>query len=405
MSQTQTAAVAAPRRRTALLIALAYAAFISLGLPDGLIGVGWPSIRATYGLPIDALGALLITFTIGYLVSSATSGWLLARLGVGMLLVASCVATATALLFYGLTLGWWVMIAFGVFSGVGAGAIDAGLNTYAANNFDARTMNWLHACFGIGAVSGPAIMTAVLASGQRWPLGFFVVAAVQYVLAACFLLTRRMWDTGPATTAASGAEAEVPAASLLSTLRLPVVWIGIALFFIYTGIELAAGQWAFSLLSESRGLSTSVAGLWVSGYWASLTIGRLLFGVVARHVELGRALLACMVGVVIGAALLWWNPATWISLAGLALMGLCFAPIFPSLISTTPGRLPPQHVANTVGFQVSAAAVGGGVVSSLIGVAADSFGLEAIAPGLLLGALALLGLFVLLQRRGRSAQA
>jgi fucose permease len=402
MSQSQTATVAATRRRAGLLIALAYAAFISLGLPDGLIGVGWPSIRQTYGLPIDALGALLITFTIGYLVSSATSGWLLARLGVGLLLVGSCVATATALLVYGLTLGWWVMIAFGVFSGVGAGAIDAGLNTYAANNFDARTMNWLHACFGIGAVTGPAIMTGVLTSGQRWPLGFFIVATIQYVLAACFALTRRRWDAGPAAAAGDSDKAEAPAASLLATLRLPVVWLGIALFFVYTGIELGTGQWAFSLLSESRGLPTSLAGLWVSGYWASLTVGRILFGAIARHVELGRALLTCMFGTAIGAALLWWNPATWISLLGLALMGLCFAPIFPSLISTTPARLQPQHVANTVGFQVSAAAVGGGVISSLIGVAADSFGLEAIGPSLLAGALLLIGLFVLLQARGRA---
>src|SRR5690349_195508 len=123
------------RRPAALLVGLSYAAFISLGLPDGLIGVGWPSIRNTFTLPLDALGALLITFTVGYLLSSFSSGRVMARLGVGMLLVLSCLATAGSLLGYGLSPAWFVMVALGSLSGLGAGAIDAGLNTYAANNF------------------------------------------------------------------------------------------------------------------------------------------------------------------------------------------------------------------------------------------------------------------------------
>ena len=147
-----------PSRR--LLIGLAYVGFVSLGLPDGLLGVAWPSIRTFFHLPLDALGTLLVMFTVGYLVSSCSSGRLLARLNVGALLALSCVATAISLLGYALTPQWWIMVVLGLLSGLGAGAIDAGVNTYAATHYSARTVNWLHACYGIGATGGPVIMTS-----------------------------------------------------------------------------------------------------------------------------------------------------------------------------------------------------------------------------------------------------
>jgi len=401
MSQSQTASVAATRRQAGLLVALAYAAFISLGLPDGLIGVGWPSIRQTYGLPIDALGALLITFTIGYLVSSATSGWLLARLGVGMLLVLSCVATATALLFYGLTLGWWVMIAFGIFSGLGAGAIDAGLNTYAANNFDARTMNWLHASFGIGAVTGPAIMTVVLTSGQRWRAGFAIVGAVLLALVGGFVLTRGLWR-GPGAPARS-AQHPARGATLAETLRQPVTWLGIVLFFAYTGAEIGAGQWTYSLLTEARGVSATLAGTWVSLYWASLTLGRILFGFVVHRMSSITLLRCCLGAGVLGALLIWLDLALWLTLGAIGLMGMALAPQFPLLISATPGYLGQRHAANGVGFQVAAASLGGAVLPALIGVLARARGLEVLGPFLLVVMLIMAALFELLARRMREA--
>jgi fucose permease len=396
---TEQSIATAARRRAGLLVGLSFAAFVSLGLPDGLIGVGWPSIRQTFGLPLDALGALLLTFTIGYLVSSFNSGRILARIGVGALLVLSCAATAISLLVYGLAPAWWVIVALGVLSGLGAGAIDAGLNTYAANHFDARTVNWLHASFGVGAATGPAIMTGVLTAGQPWRLGFLIVGCVQLALAACFALTRRRWEDGAPEAHHSGG----PAAPALATLRLPAVWLGIGLFFIYTGVELATGQWMFSLLTEARGIPTGVAGLGVSFYWASLTVGRVLFGLVARRVALDRALLICMICVALGAALVWLNLAAWLSFAGFALMGLCFAPIFPSLISTTPARLSAEHVANTVGFQVAAASLGGGAIPALIGLAADRLSLEVLGPALFTGALALIALFAALRSQGHTA--
>lgn len=146
------------RSRPALLIGLAYAAFISLGLPDGLTGVAWPSMRATFGLPLEALGALVSTTTIGYLLASFSSGRLMAHLGVGRLLALSCLATAISLLGYSGVSSWAAMVGLGLLAGLGAGAIDAGLNTYAAETFNPRTVNWLHASFGLGAAIGPVLM-------------------------------------------------------------------------------------------------------------------------------------------------------------------------------------------------------------------------------------------------------
>jgi fucose permease len=382
--------------RSGLLIGLSYAAFVSLGLPDGLVGVGWPSIRHTFGLPIDALGAMLVVFTAGYLTSSTMSGRAMDRLGVGMLLVLSCASTAAALLVYGVTPVWWLMVAFAVLSGLGAGAIDAGLNTYAAHHFDARTVNWLHACFGVGSAAGPIIMTSVLAAGQSWRLGFVIVGCAQLALAACFTWTRRSW-------LADGSEAKQPtrAAPARATLRQPAAWLGIGLFFIYTGIEVSAGQWMFSLLTEARGMPTALAGTCVSLYWASLTAGRILFGIIAPRVPVERALLLCMVAIALGAALVWLDIDNGVSFAGFALMGLCLAPVFPSLISTTPQRIAAEHVANTVGFQVAGAALGGSGIAGFIGLLADQFGLEILGPALLALSIVLLALFAA-ATRGRN---
>ena len=180
-------------RSSLLLIALAYVGFISLGLPDGLLGVAWPSIRETFRLPVDALGSLLVMFTVGYLVSSFISGHLLSLMSIGTLLALSCLAAAVSLIGYALAPAWLVMVMLAVFAGVGGGAIDAGLNTFAATQFSARMVNWLHACYGIGAASGPLIMTGLLSAGSPCQRGYALVGAWQLGLAVCFVLTRKSW--------------------------------------------------------------------------------------------------------------------------------------------------------------------------------------------------------------------
>ena len=372
-----------------LLIVLAYVGFISLGLPDGLLGVAWPSMRGFFHLPLDALGALLVTFTTGYLLSSCSGGRLLAHINVGSLLTLSCLATAVSLLGYALTPWWGLMVALGVLSGLGAGAIDTGVNTYAATRYSTRMVNWLHACYGIGATSGPVIMTSVLAADLPWQWGYGIVGLGQLVLALCFGLTRTWW---PAATAAEDASAPLPirTAPSRSTLRLPVVWLGIAVFFLYTGLEAATGAWMYSLFTEARAIPASTAGMWVSVYWGSLTAGRFLSGAVVSFVSVYLLLRLCIISVALGATLLWLNITSMLSFVGLALIGLALAPIFPSLIATTPERLGHAHTANGVGFQIAAAVLGQALLPGMLGMLARHLGLEMVGPALLAAALVLL---------------
>jgi fucose permease len=382
--------------RNFLLIGLAYVSFVSLGLPDGLLGIAWPSVRAFFQLPLDALGALLVMFTTGYLLSSCSSGWLLERLNIGTLLALSCLATALSLLGYALAPWWWFMVALGTLSGLGAGAIDTGLNTFAATHFSPRLVNWLHACYGIGASSGPVLMTSVLNMQRPWQWGYGIVGVGQLLLAACFVLTRRRWPVVRPTPAAAAG----PLPSSWSTLRLPVVWLSIAVFFVYTGLEAAAGAWTYSLFTEARSVPTMTAGMWVSVYWGALMIGRLLAGVVVHVVSVQRLLRLCLFHLALGATLLWLNPTSTISFLGLALMGLACAPIFPSLIATTPERLGAVHTAPGVGFQIAAAVLGQSLLPSLIGVLARYHGLEIVGPALLTIAVGLLVLYEVLMRVG-----
>ncbi|MBS1807077.1 MAG: MFS transporter [Acidobacteria bacterium] len=368
-------------RSNTLRLVLAFAGFISIGLPDGLLGVAWPSMRAFFHLPLDALGSLLVSYTIGYLCSSFSSGRLLRRFSVGVLLALSCLVTGVSLIGYATTGLWWIVILLGSLAGLGAGAIDAGLNTFAATHFSHRTVNWLHAFYGVGAFSGPLLMTKVLDAGRPWQLGYAIVGGGQLALALCFGVTLRLWQSDQGDSANPE---EITHAPTNTTLRLPVVWLSIAVFFAYTGIEAAAGAWAFTLFTEARGISMMLAGTWVSLYWGSLTAGRIGAALITNRISPHRLLRSCIVGQIIGAMLLWGDWSRLSSFLGLALIGLASAPIFPSLIATTPTRLGPQHTANAVGFQIAAAVLGQSLIPALIGFIAQAWGLTIIPTALLI---------------------
>jgi fucose permease len=363
-----------PRR---LLAVLAFAAFVSLGLPDGLLGVAWPSIRTTFGLPLSQLGSLLALFMAGYLSSSFLSGALVARLGVGRLLVWSNVLIVIGCTGYATAAVWPVMLGCALLGGLGAGAIDAGINAYTAAHFPPRVMSWLHGSWGFGAALGPLIMTAVLAGGLVWRWGYAIVAVVLALMALAFVYTREMWDRNGA---ASGAPAVVPPAmaGMGETLALPAVWLHLVFFFLYTGLEGSAGQWAYSLLTEGRGLAPERAGLWAGAYWGSLTIGRFACGVIAPRVSTDALLRACTIVAPIGTLLLWQARGP-LALAGLLMIGFVLAPIFPLTISATPGRLGQGHATHAIGFQIAAACVGGAALPAIGGVLARRYGLETIA--------------------------
>lgn len=378
------------------LVGLASLAFVSLGLPDGLLGVAWPSMRADYGLPLDALGPLLAAFTSGYVTTSFAGGRLLARLGLGALLAASCVLTGTSLLGYALAAHWWVVVAFGFVAGLGAGGIDTGINTYAAERHGPGMLNWLHACYGVGAAGGPAIMTAVLAATLPWQRGYALVGIAQLALATAFVATLRAWDTG--APRAAGSVSVDAGAPLASTLRMPTAQLGVAIFFAYTGLELATGTWAYTVLTEGRGVAVTTAGPWITCYWVGLTTGRVLGALALRTRPVATVLHATVTLLVASLALFAAALPAPSDLVALVLAGAAAGPIFPSLIATTPMRVGTRHAANAIGIQIAAAALGQSLVPSLLGVIGRRHGLDALTLALPALALVVAVLVVLVQR-------
>lgn len=364
------------------LIAIAYLGYVSLGLPDGLLGVAWPSMRGTFAQPLDALGPLLASATLGYLASSTAVASLLARMSIGVLLGISCAATAAGLLLIASAPAWPVVVLAGALLGAGGGAIDAGLNTHFATHHGPRTMSWLHACYGIGALLGPLVMTAVLAASLEWRWGYALVAAAQLALAAAFVGSRRGWPRLPAPD-------ERPRVDRKGALRLVPARLGVTCFFLYTGIEAGAGQWSFTLMTEGRGEDPVAAGLWVSAYYVALTVGRVAYGAVANAVSDVAALRACIAAGVAGSVLIALALGSAATFGGLVLLGLALAPIYPALIAATPRRVGRAHTAATVGSQVGAAVLGAAIFPGLMGVLAARFGLETIGPSLIALGLAL----------------
>lgn len=357
----------------------AYLLFIVLGIPTGLLNIGWLSMSASFGVGADSFGILALASTIGYLIASFFNGQVINRLDVRPTLILSGLIAGVGLLGYALAPSWPVLLAIAFGAALGKGTIDAGLNVYFAQHYSPRLMNWLHAAFGLGAVIGPILMTAILSRDGSWRLGYGITAALMLGMAASLLFTARFWYSSKPEALATG-EQKTRDYNLLESLRQPLIWFGILLFFLYAGVEVTAPQWGYPLFTEGRGMNLEAAGTLVSIYWATFTLGRLLFGVIADRVPLVPTIRLCMLVIVFGAVLMWQNSSEVLNALGLALMGFALAPIFPLLISDTPKRLGAGHANNAIGFQVSAASFGIGILPGLAGILTEQISLEIVGP-------------------------
>ena len=383
---------------------LAYVAFIALGMPDGLLGVAWPTMRHSFDVPLDALGILLAALMAGYMTASFFSGPVVARMGIGPLLALSCALTGLALVGYTLVPRWWMAVVLGLFGGLGAGAIDAGLNAHIAAHYHAGLMQWLHAFWGVGVTTGPVIMTLSLATEHSWRGGYLIVGVFQILLAVCFAMLPGIWE-GPGIRQNGQADelTDHPANPTIGeTLRQPMVWIGLSMFFLYAGAESSLGIWVYTLLTESRSMDTSKAGLWTGGYWALFTVGRMTAGFLAKRVGINVLVTGGLIGASMGVALLAWNPFELANPLAVGIVGLGIAPIFPALTSATAHRVGRRFMSNAIGMQMMAAGLGMALIPGLIGIIADTTSLEVI-PVLLLavygGILALHGAATRLSKR------
>lgn len=363
---------------TRLLLIIAYLGFISLGLPDTVIGVAWPSVRDAFGRQQADLAWIFFGGGASYFLSGMITGRLLNRYGIGLLLAGSSLLVALSGFGYGTAPLWILFASCSLLHGLGSGAIDAGLNHYVSQHFSARHMSWLHACYSVGATLGPLIMTAMLVRLNSWRAGYLTVATLLLLLTLLFTFTQRLWNAPAETGKEQEAVKTTESLSMLEALRGSAVWMQIALFFIYTGLEVTVGQWSFTVLTESRAVSKETAGLWVTLYWASITAGRILFGFVVDRLGIDRLLRFSMLGVVTGLALFAWNGSALLSAVAMSLTGLGLASIYPCLMTRTPQRLGNAKAAHAIGFQVSAAMIGAAVFPSVCGWLVQRAGLESI---------------------------
>ena len=378
--------------------------FVVLGLPSGLLGVAWPDIRDTFGLTNEAVGALLAMGTTGHIIASFLSGRLVTRWGNYPVLVGSTLISGVVMTLVALAPSWVLLVAVYSLWGVAGGLIDSSANVFVARYYNARVMNWMHASFGLGATLGPLLVGLVVALGFSWRAAYGLIGVLVAALLMVLLVLRPAWPRRKKAAVGKTAnpldeESEPYSANLLDSLRVTAVWLGMAIFFVYGGVEITAGQWSFTLFTEGRGANAEVAGLWVTAYWGVFTLGRVLVGIIADRVGALRVLDFAMLGALVGMALFWFNLSPLSSYLGLALLGFALAPIFPTLITLTPGYVGADHATNATGFQVGITGLGIAVLPWLAGVLSERISLEAIGPFLFLQGVVMTALYLWLRWR------
>ena len=364
-----------------LLLPIIYLAFISLGLPDALLGSAWPSMYPQLGVPVSYAGIISMIIALGTIVSSLMSDRLTLRLGAGKVTAISVAATATALFGFSFSGSFLSLCLWAIPYGLGAGSVDTALNNYVALHYESRHMSWLHCMWGIGASIGPYIMGYVLTAGSAWNGGYRVIGVLQVILTVILLCSLPLWKA--ASSKSEEGRAPRKALSLPRILRIPGTKAVMICFFCYCAIEQTAGLWAASYLSLYKGIPAETAAGFASMFYLGITIGRAVSGFFTmklndtQMVKLGL----CTIAVGILAMLLPGN--TWISIAGLIVIGLGCAPIYPAMIHATPARFGAQQSQAIVGVQMASAYIGICIMPPLFGILAKVISV-ALLPAYLL---------------------
>ena len=367
-----------------LLLAVIYLSFVSLGLPDALLGSAWPSMYGTFGVPVSFAGGISTIIALGTVVSSLQSNRLTRRFGAGRVTAASVGLTALALLGFALSGSFRQLCLWAVPYGLGAGAVDAALNNYVALHYASRHMSWLHCMWGLGASLGPHFMRRALTGGWGWPMGYRWISLLQMGLTALLVLSLPLW-----TRCGSSREEEAPAPvlTLSQVLRIPGVKSMAAAFFCYCGLEQTAGLWASSYLTLEQDLPAETAAGFAALFFLGVTAGRGLSGFLTlalndrQMVRLGQGITA--LGIL---ALLLPAGGEAAALAGLVLVGLGCAPVYPCFIHATPEHFGTENSQAVIGVQMAGAYVGTCLMPPLFGLIASRVS-PALFPAYLLAVL------------------
>lgn len=367
-----------------LLLAIIYLSFISLGLPDGLLGAAWPSMFPQFDVPVSYAGMVSIIICAGTIVSSLQSDRLTKKFGAGKVTCFSVFLTAIALLGFSFSTSYWTLLLWAVPYGLGAGGVDAALNNYVALHYESKHMSWLHCMWGVGASIGPYIISFALTGGHNWNAGYHYVFCIQIVLTIIIMLSLPLWKRQSRINPDSINTDNDRGLSLREILHIPGTKPIMIMFFCYCALEQTAALWASSYLVLKHGVDIETAASFGSMFFIGISIGRGISGFITmklndnRMIQLGQSI------VLIGILLMFLPFGYPVSIAGLITIGLGCAPIYPCVIHSTPDNFGADKSQAIIGVQMASAYVGSLAMPALFGLIANHIAVDLLPVYLLL---------------------
>lgn len=354
-----------------VLLLIIYVAFVSLGLPDSLLGAAWPVIYPALRVSLSGAGVISMIIAMGTIVSSLMSGRTVRKLGTGLVTLLSVGMTAVALLGFSFSGAFWMLCLWAVPLGLGAGSVDAALNNFVALHYPSRHMNWLHCFWGVGATAGPMVMGLCLSAGSGWSAGYRIVGLAQIALVIVLAASLPLWKKARAQADGVSGESK-PDIGIRQALRLPGAKLMMPAFFCYCGLEATTGLWIASYLVLYRGVAADQAARFASIFYLGITAGRFVSGLVSDRlgnramVRVGEAIILC------GVALILLFSQTAMILIGIVLLGLGCAPVYPALLHETPVNFGKQNSQALMGIQMASAYIGTTLMPPLFGLIAGA---------------------------------
>ncbi len=356
---------------TQLLLAIIYLAFISLGLPDGLLGAAWPTMYQEFAVPVSYAGAVSMIISFGTILSSLQSDRLTRKLGTGKVTAISVGMTAAALFGFSFSHSFVAVCLWAIPYGLGAGSVDASLNNYVALHYESRHMSWLHCMWGIGATLGPYVMGYALTGGKGWNAGYRYIGIMQIVLTAVLVCSLPLWVKRK-EEGTGGAEADAKALSIREVLKIRGAKEVMFCFFCYCALESTAGLWSSSYLTLQKGIPAETAASYAGMFYLGITIGRALSGFITmklndvQMIRMGQCIIA------LGIIVVFLPGAAVVSLVGLVLIGLGCAPVYPCIIHSTPAHFGEDKSQAVIGIQMASAYVGSCLMPPVFGLIANN---------------------------------
>lgn len=366
-----------------LLLVIIYFSFISLGLPDALLGSAWPAMYPQLNVPVSYAGIISMIIAAGTIVSSLQSDRMTRKLGTGKVTAISVAMTAVALFGFSISGSFLALCLWAIPYGLGAGSVDASLNNYVALHYKSRHMSWLHCMWGIGAATGPYIMGYLMTNGRTWNSGYRSIALLQVVLTALLFISLPLWKERPSLSDESSQKVTAKALSMKEILATPGVKEILVCFFCYCALEQTSGLWASSYLTLYKGVPAETAATYASMFYIGITIGRAISGFITmklndvQMIRLGQALIGC------GILILFLPWTATISLLGFIVIGLGCAPIYPCVIHSTPAHFGADKSQAIIGVQMASAYVGTCLMPPAFGFIAENISISLLPVYLL----------------------